>query len=348
MTIATSQPVLITGITGFVAAHCALSLLEKGYSVRGTARSQSKFDQLAGLPHFQKYADNGKLTFAVVEDVAHSDFTKAMQGVEVVLHTASPFHMGGGDPEKTYLIPAKQGTLNALQAAHKSGSVRNFVLTSSFAAVLSMDDGLPMNSRVYTEKDWNRGTYEEAKKSDNAGFNYCVSKTVAEKAAYDYQKEHNLEGEIKIASINPPMIMGPLVHYLEKLDNLNESLSQVWTIVSGKCGEELPPTGFPAFADVRDVANAHISAFEKNVQGRYLIYSGPYESQDVVDLAVKRFPNEYKGVKGNPGKSISKDEKLFKLDASKAKKELDLQPKSFEVTFGDMIGQMFELQKEGK
>jgi len=350
MPIATNKPVVVTGITGFVAAHCALTLLEKGYTVRGTVRSQSKADQFSQLPHFKKYVQKKKLEFSIVEDVASSDFTEAMSdGVEVVLHLASPFHMGKGEPESTFLIPAKKGTENALKTAHKVGTVKNFVLTSSFAAVLSMDDpGLPLSGKVYTEDDWNRATYEQAKETDNPGFAYCASKKVAEKAAYDYQKENGLESKMTISSICGPMIMGPLVHSLDKLDNLNESLSQVWEIVSGKCGKELPATGFPAFADVRDIANAHITAFEKNVQGRFLIYSGPYDSQRIVDLAVEKFPNEYKGVKGSPGETIDKNPKVFKLDTTKAEKELDFKPKSFETTFGDMIGQMFELQKQGK
>lgn len=349
MTNVTSQPVVVTGITGYVAAHVALTLLTKGYSVRGTVRSQSKADEFSKLPHFKNYADTKQLTFFIIEDVAKSDFNQVMNNVEVVIHTASPFHSGDGDPEETFLIPAKQGTLNALKSAHKVGTVKNFVFTSSFAAVWSATDkDFPMSGKVYTEEDWNSATYDEAKKSDSPGFVYSASKLVAEKSAYDYQKEQGLQGKITISSINPPMIMGPLVHSLDKLDHLNESLSQVWNVVSGKCGKDLPPTAFPAFADVRDVADAHVLAFEKNVQGRFLIYSGPYDNQSIVDLASEKFPNEYKGVKGNTGETMDKNSKLFKLDSTRAETKLGIKPKSFEVTFGDMIGQMFELQKEGK
>lgn len=62
MTLATSQPVLVTGITGYQASHVAFALLNKGYKVRGTVRSQEKGDLFAKLPSFEKYAKSGQLT----------------------------------------------------------------------------------------------------------------------------------------------------------------------------------------------------------------------------------------------------------------------------------------------
>lgn len=38
--------VLVTGATGFIVSHLILALIDEGYSVRGTARSASKADQV--------------------------------------------------------------------------------------------------------------------------------------------------------------------------------------------------------------------------------------------------------------------------------------------------------------
>ena len=38
--------ILLTGASGFIAAHCLISFLEKGYFVRFTVRSQEKADQI--------------------------------------------------------------------------------------------------------------------------------------------------------------------------------------------------------------------------------------------------------------------------------------------------------------
>ena len=40
------KKVLVTGISGFVAQHCAAELLKKGYAVRGSVRNLSKTDEV--------------------------------------------------------------------------------------------------------------------------------------------------------------------------------------------------------------------------------------------------------------------------------------------------------------
>ena len=40
------KKVLVTGISGFVGQHCAVELLKKGYSVRGSVRSLPKTDEV--------------------------------------------------------------------------------------------------------------------------------------------------------------------------------------------------------------------------------------------------------------------------------------------------------------
>ncbi len=51
--------VLVTGATGFIAQHCIIQLLEAGYRVRGTARSQQGADSIAGTlsPHLSDAAE---------------------------------------------------------------------------------------------------------------------------------------------------------------------------------------------------------------------------------------------------------------------------------------------------
>ena len=39
------KKVLVTGISGYIANHCALELLKNGYSVRGSLRDLSKSEK---------------------------------------------------------------------------------------------------------------------------------------------------------------------------------------------------------------------------------------------------------------------------------------------------------------
>jgi len=57
--------ILVTGISGFIAKHCAVELLNHGYRVRGTVRSLAKADAvrqtLAG------HADTAGLDFVAAD-----------------------------------------------------------------------------------------------------------------------------------------------------------------------------------------------------------------------------------------------------------------------------------------
>jgi len=342
MSRASNAPVLVTGPTGFIGAHVALELLKHGYHVRGTVRSQKKFDQLVAQPHFAKYKDHFEAV--IVEDLVSGDFSEAVKGVEIVVHTASPFARSPDNPEETYLKPAIEGTKNVVNAAIKAGTVKNIVVTSSFAAVLSMDDGLPTPEpapRTYTEEDWNKATYEEAAKSDTPGFAYCASKKLAEKTAYELVKESGKP--IKVASMCPPMVLASPVHVVDKLDNLNESLGQLWEVISGKSGKDLPPTGFPAVADVRTLAAAHRLAFERDQEGRFLIFNGNYDWAQAADVARKHFPEKASKIAevkdsdrlvGNP--------KIFKLDTTRSRELLGVEYAPVEDVLKDAIAQLYE------
>lgn len=84
-----SEPVLITGASGFVAAHVLNEFLEHGYSVRGTVRSEESANNVRKT--HAKYGD--KLSFTIVKDVAAPGaFDEAVKGVQGVCssHT-SPY-----------------------------------------------------------------------------------------------------------------------------------------------------------------------------------------------------------------------------------------------------------------
>ena len=61
----TSGKVLVTGANGFIAAWVVKKLLEKGYTVRGTVRSEAKGTHLKEI--FKEYGD--KFEMIVVEDI---------------------------------------------------------------------------------------------------------------------------------------------------------------------------------------------------------------------------------------------------------------------------------------
>ena len=64
-TITPGQKVLVTGANGFIAVWVVKTFLEKGYSVRGTVRSESKAQHIKKL--FESYGD--KFEVVIVPDI---------------------------------------------------------------------------------------------------------------------------------------------------------------------------------------------------------------------------------------------------------------------------------------
>lgn len=72
--------VLVTGPSGFIGAHVFVQLLERGYSVRGTVRSESKAEYFTNK--FPEAARSGQISFLVVPDIAKPDaFKHAVKGI---------------------------------------------------------------------------------------------------------------------------------------------------------------------------------------------------------------------------------------------------------------------------
>lgn len=100
--------VLLTGGSGFIAAHTLDVLLNHGHSVVTTVRTQEKADKIK--ESYKSYADKGQLDFAIVPDIAQEGaFDKAVISdppFEAVLHTASPFHFNVTDVQKVRIEQA--------------------------------------------------------------------------------------------------------------------------------------------------------------------------------------------------------------------------------------------------
>lgn len=235
-----STTVLVTGAGGFIAMHCILQLLEQGYRVRGTLRNLARE---AGLrKSLAKDLDAAeRLEFVAADLLADESWEAAVRGCEYVLHVASPFPAAEPKNEDELIIPARDGALRVLRAA-AAGGVRRVVLTSSLAAVLY---GYGPTQLHFDESNW----------SDVNGVigAYAKSKTLAERAAWDFVE--NLKGErpLELAVINPGLVMGP---YLDK------TLTTSGEVIYRLMRHEVP--GLPHIqwniVDVRDVAAAHISA----------------------------------------------------------------------------------------
>ncbi|KAB2109535.1 hypothetical protein AG0111_0g2242 [Alternaria gaisen] len=141
--------VLLTGGSGFIAAHTFDLLLKRGHSVVTTVRTQEKVEKL--MTAYELYVKNGQLGFAIVPDIATPGaFDKAVISsppFEAVLHTASSNRFNITDIKRDLIDSAIEGTIGILKSIKASApSVKRVVTTSSFAAMTDASKGTRANN----------------------------------------------------------------------------------------------------------------------------------------------------------------------------------------------------------
>lgn len=87
------------------------------------------------------------------------------------------------------------------------------------------------------------------------------------------------------------------IHNLESLDSINTSNQRIVYAAQGKFKEEIPHTGVYLWVDVRDVAEAHVAAFEKDdaANKRFFTTQGYFTNKEITEIIKKNFP-EYKDI----------------------------------------------------
>ena len=257
-----ARTILITGISGFIAKHCAVELLHAGYRVRGTVRNLAKAESVRAT--LAAHADAGRLEFVEADLLADDGWDAALQGVDGVLHLASPFPLAQPVDANDLVRPAVEGTRRVVGAAVRAG-VPRLVQTSSVAAILA---GHPRQREApYTEADWTI--------LDGPGVTaYERSKTLAEREGRAIAAEAG--PAFHHSTVNPGFVLGPALDA-----DVGASADLILMMLRGK----YPGTARISFpvVDVRDVAKAHRLALESDRPsgGRYLVASEPARMIDI-------------------------------------------------------------------
>ncbi|OQE28023.1 hypothetical protein PENFLA_c005G04338 [Penicillium flavigenum] len=323
--------VLLTGGSGFIAAHIVDILLQHGFDTVVTVRTEEK-----GKRIIEAHPDvpKEKLSYVIVKDVAKDgafdDAVRSNPPFDYVLHTASPFHFNVQDPVKDFLDPAIKGTTGILKAIKEyAPTVKRVVITSSFAAIVNGKQ----HPKVYSEKEWNPVTWEEAMDHSQV---YRGSKTFAEKAAWTFIEKE--KPNFDIATINPPLVFGPIVHYLNSLESLNTSNQRLRNLIQGQMKEKIAPTGNFLWVDVRDVALAHVRAIEVPEAGgeRFFVVAGFFSNKELADIARETHPKLESKL---PPADSSSDfpENIYEIDNNKSQKILGLKYRPLKQTVSDTI-----------
>lgn len=279
-TIDKTKPVMVTGATGYVAGWLVKKLLEEGFTVHAAVRNPDKKEK---VQHLDKIAVEtpGSIKYFKSDLLKEGSYDEAMKDCELVFHTASPFSLDVKNPQKDLIDPAVNGTKNVLEAVNRTPSVKRVVLTSSCAAIYSdADECAKYPNGELTEEIWNTTATIDHQA-------YSLSKTLAEKKAWEMQKEQD---RWELVTINPSFVMGP---FLNPQATTSESLSILKQMGDGTYKMGAPRMGIGVI-DVRDLAEAHFRAGTyPEAQGRHIISAHNTDFFEMSQTLIPKYGDQY-------------------------------------------------------
>lgn len=169
-----------------------------------------------------------------------------------------------------------------------------------------------------------------------------LHKTFAEKAAWDFVEKE--KPNFDIATINPPLVFGPIVHYLNSLEAINTSNQRMRDLIQGHMKEKIAPTGTFLYVDVRDVALAHVRAIEVPEAGgqRFFVTAGFFSNKQIADVIRETHPELESKL---PPKDSPSDfpDTIYGIDNKRSVEVLGLKYRPFKETVADTISSLLEV-----
>lgn len=225
---------LVTGGTGFLGINLIHQLLENDWHVIAVYRSGADISELK------------KLNVQLVEtDLL--DITKLAiavpSGLDAIFHVAGDTNMWRPNNNRQYQVNVT-ATQNLIDVALKK-KVKRFIHTSSISAY------------GFHTQSINESSSSNAMASS---VNYLKTKYLGEQAVKEAVKNKGLDAVV----LNPCAIIGPYDKH---------NWSQLFTMINEGT---LPgvPSGEGSYCHVREVAAAHIAAFERGSKGENYILAG--------------------------------------------------------------------------
>ncbi|MBA0859085.1 hypothetical protein Goshw_003176 [Gossypium schwendimanii] len=288
--------VCVTGASGYVASWLVKLLLQRGYTVKATVRDPNdpkKTQHLLALDGAKE-----RLHLLKAELLEEGCFDSIVDGCHGVFHTASPVIFSAADPQAEIIDPAIKGTLNVLKSCAKVPSIKRVVMTASVASV--MYNGKPLTPDVVVDETW----FSDAPFCKENKLWYMASKTLAEEAAWRFAEENM----INLVVLNPGFVIGPL---------LQPALNGTSDIILALTKGEYTTPGF-RFVDVRDVAYAHIQAFEiPSATGRYCLVQRHAQFPEILKTLNEFYPTL--GLKEKCEGHEKPLERVFQISQEKSK-----------------------------
>lgn len=320
----TKNKILITGGTGFLGTHIVRQFLDAGEkNLRVMASSVPVWMQDEAVE-----ACVGSVTDA-------NDVAEAVKGVSVIYHLAGKVSRDNDDAAQMNSIHV-QGTRILCEAAKEAG-VKTFILASSSGTIAVTEEAEVVDETYPPPMDL------------ISRFSYYASKFYQERTAI-----RDFDGKgLKLVILNPSLLLGTG-------DERLSSTKPVLDFLARKV--PFTPSGGLNFVDARDTALAFINAAEKGRhQEKYLIgtenmkfeeFFGRLERLSGIAAPMLKVPKSisvpaagiidsfFKNWDKTPpfeSKEVEQAELFWYFDSSKAKEELNFDPRDPQETLNDTI-----------
>ncbi|KAF4827515.1 NAD-dependent epimerase/dehydratase terH [Colletotrichum tropicale] len=259
--------VLITGVTGHIAAHTAKQFLQRGFKVHGSVRDLDTAKWLTQHV-FRSFADRGDLELVHVPDLgAKNAFEEAIKEV---------------------IPPVIESDTSILEAAAHEPSVKSFVYTSSIAAAVDIAPGAKAQHAgpdAWNEKAVAIAWAQPPHPENHWHMVYQASKVEAEKAVWDFVKKNSPHYNVNV--VGPATVLGEALHekhllspypWLKNLYYGNGEIGALFQAI--------------IHLDVQDVAILHVAAaLDPDCNGARLQAWGEHcNMNDILAILRKAYP----------------------------------------------------------
>jgi dihydroflavonol-4-reductase len=278
----------VTGASGFVGSRLVHELHDQGWQIDVFLRLTASLEDIFELP----------LTVHRGDIVDAESVRRCMPtGIDAVFHVAASTNVWSGNNAEQEQINIT-GTRNLIEAA-VAAQANRFIHTSSFTTWGFQDALINENSPRTDASDW---------------INYVRTKHIAEQCVEEFVQSGRLDAVI----LNPGHILGP---------GDRHNWSRMITLLNTGKLPGVPPGSGP-FADVRQVAKAHVAAFHQGISGRKYLLGG----ETVSFLELIRLAGEILGKqtpkKATPAWLLRAVARWYVICAAVSGKEPDLTPES--------------------
>ncbi|RWR93624.1 dihydroflavonol 4-reductase [Cinnamomum micranthum f. kanehirae] len=266
-------PVVVTGAAGFVGSWLIMRLLEQGYTVRATVRDPTNLKKTKHLLDLPDASTRLTIWKADLDD--EGSFDEAIIGSTAVFHVATPMDFESKDPENEVIKPTINGVLNIMRSCKKATTVKRVIFTSSAGTV---------NIEETQRSEYDENCYSDVefcRKVKMTGWMYFVSKSLAEKAAWDFAKENNID----LITVIPTLVVGPFI-----MPSMPPSMITALALITGNEAHYSILKRIQ-LVHLDDLCLAHIFLLEHpEAHGRYICSSDDVTIIELTKMLKERYP----------------------------------------------------------